>query len=72
LGCNRNNLFRSEVLVSNDGKVWTSQAAPWSPRGGTTCCIYKNKIYMTGGKYGGTSGNPNFIYSNDIWTMEKK
>jgi hypothetical protein len=72
LGCNRNNLFRSEILVSSDGKTWTSQSAPWSPRGGTTSCIYKNKIYMTGGKYGGTPNNPNFIYSNDVWTMEKQ
>lgn len=72
LGCNRNNLFRSETLVSDDGKTWTSQSAPWSPRGGTTSCIYKNKIFMTGGKYGGTPNNPNFIYSNDVWTMEKQ
>ncbi len=69
LGCNRNNLFRSETLVSSDGKIWTSRSAPWSPRGGTSSCIYKNKIYMTGGKYGGTPNNPNFIYSNDVWTM---
>lgn len=72
LGCNRNNLFRSETLVSSDGKTWTSQSAPWSPRGGTTSCIYKNKIYMTGGKYGGTPNDPDFIYSNDVWTMEKQ
>lgn len=72
LGCNRNNLFRSEALVSSDGKNWKATPAPWSPRGGTTSCIYKNKIYMTGGKYGGTPDNPNFIYSNDVWTMEKK
>jgi hypothetical protein len=72
LGCDRNNLFRSETLVSSDSKTWASQSAPWSPRGGTTSCIYKNKIYMTGGKYGGTPNNPNFIYSNDVWTMEKQ
>jgi hypothetical protein len=72
LGCNRNNLFRSEALVSSDGKTWTSQSAPWSPRGGTTSCIFKNKVYMTGGKYGGTPDRPNFIYSNDVWTMEKQ
>jgi len=72
LGCNRNKQFRSEVLVSDDGKTWTSQSAPWSPRGGTASCIFKNKIYMTGGKYGGTTDHPDFIYSNDVWTMEKK
>lgn len=72
LGCNRNKLFRSEVLVSTDGKTWTSQSAPWSPRGGIASCIYRNRIYMTGGKYGGTPDSPVFIYSNDVWTMEKR
>ncbi len=72
LGCNRNNVFKSEVLVSSDGKKWTTMKAPWSPRGGTTSCIFKNKIFMTGGKYGGTPDKPEFIYSNDVWTFEKK
>jgi len=72
LGCNRNNIFKSEMLVSDDGKTWVAVAAPWSPRGGTTSCIFKNKIFMTGGKYGGTPGKPNFIYSNDVWALEKK
>ena len=26
---------------------------------------------MTGGKYGGTPGNPEFIYNNDVWEMKK-
>ena len=26
---------------------------------------------MTGGKYGGTPDKPNFIYSNDVWSLEK-
>lgn len=71
LGCNRNNLFRSESLVSSDGKSWTATSAPWSPRGGTASCIFQNQIFMTGGKYGGTRDNPNFIYSNDVWAMKK-
>ena len=71
-GCNRNKLFGNEALVSADGKTWISQSAPWSPRGGMASCIYKNKIYVTGGKYGGTPDKPEFIYSNDVWTMEKK
>jgi hypothetical protein len=27
---------------------------------------------MTGGKYGGTPDRPEFIYSNDVWTLEKR
>jgi hypothetical protein len=27
---------------------------------------------MTGGKYGGTPNQPEFIYSNDVWTLEKQ
>jgi hypothetical protein len=71
LGCNRNGLFKSEILVSNDGKTWTAQRAPWSPRGGIAACVYNNKIFMTGGKYGGAPDKPNFIYSNDVWSLEK-
>jgi hypothetical protein len=72
LGCNRNGQFLSKVLVSKDGKNWKDQDAPWSPRGGIAAAVYNNKIYMTGGKYGGTPDRPNFIYSNDVWMLEKK
>jgi hypothetical protein len=73
LGCNRNNIFKSEALVSEDGKNWTAEKAPWSPRGGATSCVYKDKVFMTGGKYGGLVGQQtNFIYSNDVWKLEKK
>ncbi len=72
LGCNRNGQFSSEVLYSKDGKNWESQQAPWLPRGGIAATVHKNKIYMTGGKYGGTTNHPDFRYDNDIWVMEKK
>lgn len=72
LGCNRDNLFKSEVLMSDDGKQWVSMKAPWSPRGGAASCVFQNKIFMTGGKYGGTPDKPNFIYSNDVWSLKKK
>ena len=72
LGCNRNGHFSSKVLVSNDGKHWKEMDAPWSPRGGVAACVYKNKIFLTGGKYGGMDINhPEFEYSNDVWCMEK-
>jgi hypothetical protein len=71
LGCNRNGKFKSEILVSNDGKSWAAQNAPWSPRGGIAACVFKGKIIMTGGKYGGTTDEPEFIYSNDVWSLEK-
>ncbi|MGF7082575.1 hypothetical protein [Mucilaginibacter sp. UYCu711] len=72
LGCNRNGLFSSQVLISDDGKTWVSQTAPWTPRGGIAATVFKGKIYMTGGKYGGTPNHPEFKYSNDLWTLEKK
>lgn len=71
IGCNRNGLFSSQVLVSADGKNWQSQAAPWSPRGGVAAAVHQGKIFMTGGKYGGTPNEPDFRYSNDLWVMEK-
>lgn len=72
LGCNRNGQFSSQVLVSENGKDWSGMEAPWSPRGGIAATVYKGKIVMTGGKYGGTPTQPEFIYSNDVWTLERK
>jgi len=72
LGCNRNGQFSSQVLVSEDGKKWAGQNAPWTPRGGIAATVYKGKIFMTGGKYGGTPDQPDFRYSNDVWTLERK
>lgn len=71
LGCNRNGEFLSQVLVSTNGKDWTGETAPWTPRGGIAATVYKGKIYMTGGKYGGTTNQPDFQYSNDLWTLER-
>ena len=72
LGCNRNGQFSSQVLYSSDGKNWQTQNAPWLPRGGMAATVHNGKIYMTGGKYGGTPNHPDFRYDNDVWTLEKK
>jgi len=72
LGCNRNGLFSNQVLYSSDGKTWKTQDAPWLPRGGVAATVFNNKVYMTGGKYGGTPDHTEFRYDNDIWVMEKK
>ncbi|HNL66191.1 MAG TPA: hypothetical protein PKL81_13940 [Ferruginibacter sp.] len=73
LGCNRNAKFKSEILFSEDGKKWSSLAAPWSPRGGIAACVYNDRLFITGGKYGGPGidGQTEFIYSNDVWSMRK-
>jgi hypothetical protein len=71
LGCTRNNQFTSKVLWSENGKNWHEMDAPWSPRGGIAATVFKNKLYMTGGKYGGTPNHTEFIYSNDVWVLEK-
>jgi hypothetical protein len=73
LGCNRDGVFQSQVLVSKDGKAWATMDAPWTPRGAATACVYKGKIIMTGGKYGGMSKDgqtTEFVYSNDVWALE--
>jgi hypothetical protein len=72
LGCNRNGQFTSNVLFSTDGRHWDRMDAPWSPRGGIAACVFRNKIYLTGGKFGGQDiSHPDFVYSNDLWTLEK-
>jgi hypothetical protein len=72
LGCNRNGRFSSQVLVSENGRDWKAQTAPWTPRGGIAATVYHGRIVMTGGKYGGTPDQPDFRYSNDVWTLERK
>ncbi|MGB4771564.1 MAG: hypothetical protein WBP58_08900 [Chitinophagaceae bacterium] len=69
LGCNRNGQFTSQVLFSQNGREWLGMDAPWSARGGVAATVYQNKIYMTGGKYGGTPQMPDFHYSNDVWML---
>lgn len=69
LGCNRNGQFSSQVLYSTDAKSWHAQEAPWLPRGGVAAAVHQHKLYMTGGKYGGTPGHPQFRYDNDLWTL---
>jgi hypothetical protein len=69
IGCNRSGEVNSQVLYSEDGIHWTGQTAPWTPRGGAAVSVIQDKIIMTGGKYGGTPGHPEFGYSNDVWEM---
>ena len=71
LGCNRNGQFTSQVLYSEDGKQWKEMDAPWSPRGGIAATVFRDRVYMTGGKYGGTRDMPEFRYSNDVWSLVK-
>lgn len=71
IGCNRNGQFTSQVLFSTDGINWHDHRAPWLPRGGIAATVHNNKIYMTGGKYGGTPNHPEFRYDNDVWALEK-
>jgi hypothetical protein len=74
IGCSRDGRFRSEVLTSRDGKNWQAERAPWSPRGGVATCVFGDRLIMTGGKYGGPgiAGQTEFVYSNDVWGLEKK
>jgi hypothetical protein len=49
LGCNRNGKFKSEIC--GRWKKMDSATAP-PTRGGIAACVFKEKIIMTGGKYG--------------------
>lgn len=73
VGANRSGAFKSEMLVSDDGKTWRPAAAPWSPRGGVAAWVHGQFLYMTGGKYSVEHlGETRFIYSNDVWRMRRK
>lgn len=71
VGANRSGGFTSEMLVSADGRDWQPVAAPWSPRGLPAVWTDGARMYLTGGKYSrpGPNGEPQFIYSNDVWAM---
>jgi hypothetical protein len=71
LGANRSGAFTSELLVSDDGRRWRPQRAPWSPRGAPAAWTTGERMFLTGGKYSrpGPEGEPVFVYSNDVWAM---
>lgn len=72
-GANRGNGFESGMLYSTDGVTWVEEKAPWSPRGGVAVWVFDNKLFLTGGKSSHTeNGEIKFVYSNDVWAMERK
>lgn len=72
VGANRNSTFAPSSLVTSDGITWRDVEAPWTPRGAPAVWVHNNRLYMTGGKYSTpVNGQPEFIYRNDVWYMEK-
>lgn len=72
VGANRDGRFGRASLVTHDGIRWREEPAPWTPRGGVAAWVHDGKLWMTGGKYSVTAnGEIRFIYSNDVWAMEK-
>jgi hypothetical protein len=72
-GANRGNGFESGMLYTEEGANWREMTAPWTPRGGVAVWVFGDKLYLTGGKYSHTvNGEIKFVYSNDVWAMERK
>ncbi|MBK7705801.1 MAG: hypothetical protein IPJ30_08455 [Acidobacteria bacterium] len=72
-GANRGGGFESAVWVSRDGRTWDELPAPWSPRGAVAVCVFDEKLFLTGGKSSYVeNGDTKFVYSNDVWKMEKR
>jgi hypothetical protein len=73
VGMNRGSNFASAVWMTQDGETWQEFAAPWSPRGAVAAWVHDGKLLMTGGKSSYTEkGEIKFVYSNDVWSMEKR
>jgi hypothetical protein len=73
IGANRSGEFRSEMLVSDDGRHWRAASAPWSPRGGVAAWTDGRSLFITGGKYSvERDGETTFLYSNDVWRMRRR
>lgn len=72
VGANRSGTFGSGMAVSDDGKTWRRQNAPWSPRGGVAAWTNGADLFITGGKYSTEKGGETiFVYSNDVWRMRR-
>ena len=72
-GANRGGGFESAVWVSRDGRTWDELPAPWSPRGAVAVWVFDEKLFLTGGKSSYVeNGETKFVYSNDVWKMEKR
>ncbi len=73
VGANRGGTFESAVWMTENFSEWKELPAPWSPRGGVAAWVFGDKLYMTGGKSSHTeNGEIKFVYSNDVWAMERK
>ena len=73
VGMNRGNAFASAVWMTENGETWKELTAPWSPRGAVAAWVFNDKLYITGGKSSHTeNGEIKFVYSNDVWAMERK
>ena len=70
VGANRNGGFSSAVLVTDDGRTWQPESAPWAPRGAAAVWTVGDSLFMTGGKYSTVEhGKTVFIYYNDVWRL---
>jgi N-acetylneuraminic acid mutarotase len=54
----------NDVWYSYDGVNWicATESAPWTPRDGHTSVVFDNKMWVTGGSWGG-----DYLLFNDVW-----
>lgn len=72
VGANRNSTFAPASLVTSDGARWREEQAPWSPRGAPAAWVFRDTLFMAGGKYSVVEhGAPRFIYRNDVWQLTR-
>ena len=72
IASNRNSTFAPSLVVTDDGRTWREESAPWSARGAPAVWVFRDRLFMTGGKYSVMeNGQPQFIYRNDVWTMSR-
>lgn len=73
IGSNRGGNLGSQVFYSEDGLNWKKQQAPWSPRGYVAACVFKDQLFITGGRYGGSHAiDPKLEYVHDVWALHKQ
>jgi hypothetical protein len=73
IGSSQGGKLGSQILYTENGLNWQPLQAPWSPRGLVAAAVFKDQLFITGGKYGGTDDlGADLNYVNDVWAMKKK
>lgn len=57
------------MMVSEDGALWRTIEAPWTPRSGVAAWVADDALFMAAGALGGVDDGE-AVYSREVWRMD--